>query len=526
MIKGIRRFLSHCSGCGAPIQHQEPHIEGFIPEHKFKNILIQNEKTHKILEGLSDTGELKLKDFSRVYRDQDKSTEKSTNSLEREIIARKARRESKKEKETIRNLIRKDKKLEQPYHIDVNDIEEIELFSLNTEPLSSYTKKPTLKELICMRCFKLSKYGEKTDIQTSITSADPLKILNYIFSSMKNHSVILKIVDLIDFNGSFIQEIYTEASKKHCHMILIANKIDVLPKEYKYSRIHSWVKRQVQSYFDDQSICVVSSKTGEGFGRVLHLLRTLNKKYPKSTFYVLGSTNSGKSSFLNKLVRRTWNLPETNLKLPVLADTLTTSIVPGTTLNMIPVSCRSLSLKLIDTPGIPTLSQYSAYAEHSVLSALVPSKRLQSLVILCHPGQCVWIGGLARIDVLSGNYLYFTFFTSPLVTIHKTNLGLKDDIYRRQAGKLLSPIIEKLTLDAFVSEKVVVKGTGREKACKDLVFHGLGWVAVSGIGETEIEVHFPGKVGFNVREPLMPYEYSLKTVQKQKAKTFRVAKNS
>jgi hypothetical protein len=36
-----------------------------------------------------------------------------------------------------------------------------------------------------------------------------------------------------------------------------------------------------------------------------------------------------------------------------MADSLTTSSLPGTTLRSVPIFCRSLNLYIIDTPGVP-----------------------------------------------------------------------------------------------------------------------------------------------------------------------------
>ena len=54
--------------------------------------------------------------------------------------------------------------------------------------------------------------------------------------------------------------------------------------------------------------------------------------------------------------------------------------------------------------------------------------------------------------------------------------------------------------------------------------HGLGWVSVTGSGKFKFEVFLEKSVGFNTREPLMPFESSPDKVQNTKGRTINSEK--
>ncbi|KAJ1485459.1 hypothetical protein T484DRAFT_1945465, partial [Baffinella frigidus] len=49
-------------------------------------------------------------------------------------------------------------------------------------------------------------------------------------------------------------------------------------------------------------------------------------------------------------------------------------------------------------------------------------------------------------------------------------------------------------------------GLSWDRACTDVVLAGLGWVALTGLGDVTVRVLAPEGVGVMQREPLMPFE--------------------
>ena len=90
---------------------------------------------------------------------------------------------------------------------------------------------------------------------------------------------------------------------------------------------------------------------------------------------------------------------------------------------------------MIDTPGIPNLNQCSAMIkDFDDMKAVMSSKRMISCSISVHQNNSVWLGALARLDVLSGVTKYYTFYMPPKVSIHRTPFERNTIVYERQAG--------------------------------------------------------------------------------------------
>lgn len=78
--------------------------------------------------------------------------------------------------------------------------------------------------------------------------------------------------------------------------------------------------------------------------------------------YVLGSTNSGKSSFINALLYKSNKYKDSSkVHYRQKYDILTESPAPGTTLDLVTIEQLNIGFRVIDTPGIPNMSQCSAF---------------------------------------------------------------------------------------------------------------------------------------------------------------------
>ena len=66
---------------------------------------------------------------------------------------------------------------------------------------------------------------------------DREKILRAILDKIYPRSVIIMVVDMANFEGSLIPEIFENVNLKKHKLIIVANKIDTLPKGFEVKRV-------------------------------------------------------------------------------------------------------------------------------------------------------------------------------------------------------------------------------------------------------------------------------------------------
>ena len=107
--------------------------------------------------------------------------------------------------------------------------------------------------------------------------------------------------------------------------------------------------------------------------------------------YVVGHTNVGKSSLINKLIKN----------YSVNENELTISPLPSTTLNKIEIELNE-NLVLIDTPGLVDRGNLVNYIDNDLLKKINPKKEIKPKTFQIKKNQCLVIDNLFRIDYVEG----------------------------------------------------------------------------------------------------------------------------
>ncbi|MCM3539689.1 ribosome biogenesis GTPase YqeH [Priestia endophytica] len=344
-----------------------------------------------------------------------------------------------------------------------------------------YTSPSALEkeQIICQRCFRLKHYNEIQDV--SLTDDDFLKILHGIGES---DGLIVKIVDIFDFNGSWISGLQRFVGNND--VLLIGNKVDLLPKSVKQNKVINWMKKEAkENGLKPIDVCLISAVKGQGVEDVAQIIdRYRNGK----DVYVVGCTNVGKSTFINNILKQFSG--EDNV--------ITTSQYPGTTLDLIEIPLDDGST-LYDTPGIINHHQMAHYVDKRDLKIIMPKKEIKPKVFQLNEEQTLFFGGLSRFDYVSGGRRSFTCYIPSELHIHRTKLEKADKLYEDHAGEMLTPP-RREQLDEF-PELVAHSFTIKEPKI-DVVFSGLGWVTINDPG-AKIVAHAPKGVGVFVRPSLI-----------------------
>ncbi len=336
-----------------------------------------------------------------------------------------------------------------------------------------------LQDVYCRRCFRLRHYNEVSDVE--LTDDDFLRMLNEISSQ---DALIVNLVDVFDFNGTIVSGMQRFAGDNP--LIIVGNKIDLIPNVISRGKIRQWLTEQVQAVgLRPKEVTLVSALRSDS---VKDLMEIINKERRGRDVYIVGSTNVGKSTLINQII----NIATES------KDVITTSYFPGTTLGSIEIPLDDGS-NLIDTPGIVQRTNLTHYLTAKELKTAIPHREIKPNVYQLIEEQTVFIGGLARFDYVKGNGKQtFVFYTSNELQLHRTKLENADELYERQLGKLLNPPTEdsaeefpKLKEHQFMIDQP-----------SDLVVSGLGWVSVHDTN-TKVSMWAPEGVDVYVRKAMI-----------------------
>lgn len=296
----------------------------------------------------------------------------------------------------------------------------------------------SLENDICQRCFRMKNYGEYQVVTKS--NEEYIEILKTVG---KTKDLVLHIVDLLNMD----KDIHAIREYLPNKMILVLNKRDALPKSVKDEKMIDYIRGLGVNYED---IIVISANKNYN----IDLLMKKIKKYKTSNkVYVVGHTNTGKSSLINKLIQ---DYSESE-------NELTISPLPSTTLNTVKIELNK-DLTLIDTPGLVDRGNIANYVDNSMLKRLIHKKEMKPRTFQVRKGQCLVIDNICRIDYQEGDRNSFTLYIPNGLKVKKMNAT-------RQK------IMQDLS-----------KTTYELKYREDVVINGLGWIKVVEKGVVDIYI--------------------------------------
>jgi len=278
---------------------------------------------------------------------------------------------------------------------------------------------------ICQRCFRMKNYGEYQAVTKS--NDEYLEILK---SVAETKDLVLYITDLLNLEKN-IEEIRNLIPNK---MILVLNKKDVLPKSVKETKLINYLESK-NIHFEE--VIVISANKNYNID---YLLKRIKFHQTSKNVYVVGHTNAGKSSVINRLIK---NYSDKTQEI-------TMSPLPSTTLNTITIEINDY-LTLIDTPGLVDQGSILNYVDEAMVKKISAKKEIKPRTYQLRKNQSIIIEDLIRIDYVEGERNSFTLFISNDLKVRRLlNLFNNDELKDKN----------KITYDMKYDEDLVINGLG------------------------------------------------------------------
>ena len=282
-----------------------------------------------------------------------------------------------------------------------------------------------LENDLCQRCFRMKNYG---DYQVVTKSND--EYLNILKDVSNTKDLVLYVTDLLNLEKN-IGQIRELIPNK---MILVLNKMDVLPKSVKEEKLKKYLE-DMHIHFEE--IIVIS--TAKNYN-IDYLLKRIKYFQTTKNVYVVGHTNAGKSSLINKLIK---NYSDKTQEL-------TMSPLPSTTLSTVVIEINDY-LTLIDTPGLVDGGSILNLVDPKMVKKISVHSEIKPRTYQLKKNQSLVIENLLRIDYVEGERNSFTLFISNDLKVKRLlnifhNNELKDK--------------DKVTYEMKYDEDLVINGLG------------------------------------------------------------------
>ena len=269
-------------------------------------------------------------------------------------------------------------------------------FLQDNDPLKEgYVKD--LSNKFCERCFKITHYNE------------------YIFNDKSNDVFLKKISeinktnDLVILTLDFLNMFDIDNLKISNPILLVITKKDLIPRTINDVKFLN----KIRSNLNIKDKLFISSQNNYN----LDLLMDKIMKYKVSTrVYVVGLTNSGKSTLINKILKNYSNND----------GDITTSNLPSTTLDFLEKRVNS-ELILIDTPGLLDDGNIIMNISKDEIKKIIPKKEINPIIYQIKTRQSILIDNFVKLDICEFNNIIIYMSNSLKISrMYKENNRLSD----------------------------------------------------------------------------------------------------
>jgi len=307
---------------------------------------------------------------------------------------------------------------------------------------------------LCRRCFRMKYYGEFHFIERKND-----EFIDILKGVSETNSLVLYLVDLFTFTNN-IDNINKYLKND---TILVITKRDIMPKSINNDKILQYIKK-LNTSKNIKDIEIISSINNEGLDE---LYNKIKKYQTEKLVYVVGNTNAGKSTLINKMMKN----------YSTADSAITTSILPATTLGQMNIQLDK-TLTLVDTPGLIDETNITNYVDIKTLKRIIPKKEIKPKTFQLKVGKTIEVEKLIRLDYLGGNKNSFTTYFSNDLRVNQINVSTHKKEFLEH-------------------EKYIFDINGRE----DIVINGLGYIKIVDPGT--VTVYVPKGVSVVKRDSLV-----------------------
>lgn len=334
--------------------------------------------------------------------------------------------------------------------------------------------RPDLEGVVCLRCHKIKNYNliSKNELSTE----EYYKIIKKIAAK---DALFVYVLDIFNLSSTLNQDVIDLIKNKD--VILVVNKMDLMPKSLKEGKLSLWVRHQAKVLgLKVKDIILISVHKKHHIDELVDMM----DRYRKGrNVYILGSTNVGKSSLINQLLRSEGMLDY---------DLITTSLIPATTLNLIEIPFFKKGV-LYDTPGLVNDDNILSIVDAKDYKTIMPKTEIRPGVYQLNEGQSLIVGGYACFNYISGGKNSFVTYFANTIDVSRSKYERALEIFPAKVYDMFKINTKNMEFETIYLEI---------EEPSDVVISGLGFIAVKNAPAT-VSVQVVKGCGVIVREPII-----------------------
>ena len=339
-----------------------------------------------------------------------------------------------------------------------------------------------LKILYCNECFD-HKMDEIDSFFEPPVNPGFYSIIN---DAITSNALIFYAVDLFSFEDSFNHDLTRLLSDNKATVYIVGLKKDLFPSNHDGEHLLESLKKHLQRVgFKYKDIVLADCFTKKGTEDILDLIRRVNKG---KDIYLVGARFAGKTT----LITNSLKMYENNTN-----RTISSYNYPGTTLRVTEIPLGEKT-SVFDTPGLGIENNVLSKVEKSLLRYIRPRKQIVSKTFTLHPGNSLFVGGFARLEMIKGKSMETTCYFSGDLELKKIvptrNAEHFINLIKRRYIKPTSTNLKEMS--DFDVYDIILENDNRQI---DITITGLGWFTTVETGQT-IRITAPRGVSIGIHD--------------------------
>ncbi len=334
--------------------------------------------------------------------------------------------------------------------------------------------------VLCDSCYKKQRYNRSP--KANEASND---IKTMLKDAKASDSMIVSIIDLTSFECSFNADVF-EISKGLKH-ILVANKCDLMPKEYSADDLKRYIIDVYEEYgakIGPNDIFLTSLLS---HGDISEIIDYIEKERNGHDVYIIGDISSGKSTFLDAFLKNYKN--KSNHAVGI-------SRYYGTNIDVLRIPLDSSSY-IYDTPGSELSNSFYKFTKQDKVLAkyLLTDKPYIGKKVSIEKNGSLFVSSLLRIDYTGDDKkislnLHLPHKVETKIVSPKKNM---DELFMKyHEKKALKP---DLSFIESISDYDIFDATLEDANHQELAISGLGWISFKSKTPVKLRIYVPKGIG-------------------------------